>query len=94
MEIAEDALQGYRDDGIEVDTLDSELFTCLVCLMRQGSEAMELVRIARGKCGLDAWRRLCGRFEPTNPQANLLLLRKVLQPSRATTRTCVLELKN
>ena len=92
-EITEDTLQEYRDEGTDVDTLDNQLFTCLVCLTRQGSESMELVRNARGKSGLDAWRRLRGRYEPTNPQANLLLLRKVLQPTRATTGTFVLELE-
>ena len=92
-EITDEVLEEYRTEGTDVDTLDSQLFTCLVCLMRQGSESMELVRNARAKSGLDAWRRLCGRYEPTSPQANLLLLRKVLQPSRATTSTFVLELE-
>ena len=59
-ETTEDSFQDQRDEGIDVDTLDNQLFTCLVCLMRQGSESMELVRNARGKSGLDAWRRLCG----------------------------------
>ena len=77
-EITDEVLEEYRTEGTDVDTLDSQLFTCLVCLMRQGSESMELVRHARAKSGLDAWRRLRGRCEPTNPQANLLLLRKIL----------------
>ena len=92
-EITDEVLEEYRTEGTDVDMLDSQLFTCLVCLMRQGSESMELVRNARGKPGLDAWRRLCGRYEATNPQANLLLLRKVLQPARATTGTFVVELE-
>ena len=53
-EITDEVLEEYRTEGTDVDTLDSQLFTCLVCLMRQGSESMELVRNARARSALDA----------------------------------------
>ena len=56
-------------------------------------EARQRVDGVGAECSWEVRAGLCGRYEPTNPQANLLLLRKVLQPSRATTSTFVLELE-
>ena len=34
--------------------------------------------------GLDAWRRLCRTYEPQNKRTNIRLLRRILNPPRAT----------
>ena len=37
--------------------------------------------------GLDAWRRLCKRYDPNNPQSQDALLKKVMRPVQATLDT-------
>ena len=62
----------------------------LVSLCRD--EALTIVRNSAKGHGLDAWRRLCKEYEPTNDQANLRLLKKVLQPKQQnldTLRTAI-----
>ena len=78
-------------DGLELDhprtkvfEFNAQLYGVLVSLFEMNSEPMELVRNSARGMGLDAWRRLCGKYDPSNPQTNLILLKRVLNPPRST----------
>ena len=49
--------------------------------------AYDVVFNSRKKCGLDAWRRLCNTSEPQNNRTNIRLLRRLVNPNRATLST-------
>ena len=68
----------------QTQKMNSQLHIALVALTVQGSEAFDLVRNAVKGCGFDAWRRLTKKYDPNNPQRNMMLLKKVLQPQRAS----------
>ena len=69
----------------DIDAIDSHLRVALVSLTH--GTAYDIVFNSRKKCGLDAWRRLCGTYEPQNNRTNIRLLRRFLNPPRATMST-------
>ena len=69
----------------DIDAIDSHLHVALVSLTH--GMAYDIVFNSRKKCGLDAWRRLCGTYEPQNNRTNIRLLRRFLNPPRATMST-------
>ena len=69
----------------DIDAIDSHLHVALVSLTH--GTAYDIVFNSRKKCGLDAWRRLCGTYEPQNNRTNIRLLRRFLNPPRATMST-------
>ena len=69
----------------DIDAIDSHLHVALVSLTH--GMAYDIVFNLRKKCGLDAWRRLCGTYEPQNNRTNIRLLRRFLNPPRATMST-------
>ena len=69
----------------DIDAIDSHLHVALVSLTH--GTAYDIVFNSRKKWGLDAWRRLCGTYEPQNNRTNIRLLRRFLNPPRATMST-------
>ena len=59
--------------------LNQQLHVALVSLCRD--EALTVVRNSSKGQGLDSWRRLVKEYEPNTPQANLRMLKRVLQPT-------------
>ena len=53
-----------REDATK---LDNQLWVLLVSLCDQGIEALAIVKKSRKGSGLDAWRRLAARYDPSNP---------------------------
>ena len=53
---------------------------------------MEAVRNAERDNGLDAWRRLMRRYDPSNEHTNMALLRKVMHPPRSTTADLLVQI--
>ena len=87
----EDTIGQGALDSLELDhprtrvfKFNGQLYGVLVSLFEMNSEPMELVRNSARGMGLDAWRRLCGKYDPSNPQTNLVLLKRVLNPPRST----------
>ena len=70
------AHHGWRD----MESLSMQLHGDLVALMEEGSEGFEIVRNSSEEVGLDAWRRLNYRFDPTSPLRNLQMLEKLIAP--------------
>ena len=68
----------------DIDAIDSHLRVALASLTH--GTAYDIVFNSR-KCGLDAWRRLCGTYEPQSNCTNIRLLRRFLKPRRATMST-------
>ena len=68
--------------GTDVENFNKQLHVALVSLCKD--EALTLVRKCFRTSGLDAWRRLVKEYEPNTPQANLRLLRKILQSGQQT----------
>ena len=64
-----------------IEKLDAQLHVALVSLCRD--EALTVVKNSGKRQGLNAWRRLNSEYEPNNPQANLRLLKRILQPAGA-----------
>ena len=62
------------------DHVNRQLHVALVSLCRD--EAMTIVRNGLKGQGLDAWRKLTKEYDPVTPQANLRLLKRILQPSQ------------
>ncbi len=77
--------QGHDFDWPELGKINAQLQVALVSLCRD--EALTVVRNSERGQGLDAWRRLNREYEPNNPQANLRLLKKVLQPAQQSIDT-------
>jgi hypothetical protein len=73
------------DEWHDLERINAQLQVALVSLCRD--EALTVVRNSAKGQGLDAWRRLCREYEPTTDQANLRLLKKVLQPRQQTIDT-------
>ena len=69
----------------DIDAIDPHMHVALVSLAH--GMAYDIVFNSRKKCGLDAWRRLCGTYEPQNNRANVRLLRRFLNPPWATMST-------
>eukprot|EP00971_Amphidinium_carterae_P052761 1038970-Amphidinium_carterae.1 len=69
---------GQESWGVDATTVNRQLHVALVSLCKD--EALTVVRNSVQSSGLDAWRRLVKEYEPNTPQANLRLLRKILQP--------------
>ena len=69
-------------DGAKVN---AQLQVALVSLCKD--EALTVIKNSEKNQGLDAWRRLNREYEPNNPQANLRLLKKVLQPAQQSIDT-------
>ena len=67
-----------------IQKMSEQMFATLTSLMPTNSEALSIVKNSCKGVGLDAWRRLCKRYGPNNPQTNMHLLRKVLHPTRVT----------
>ncbi len=83
---AQDIEQQCQDvDWPELGKINAQLQVALVSLCRD--EALTVVRNSERGQGLDAWRRLNREYEPNNPQANLRLLKKVLQPAQQSIDT-------
>lgn len=91
-----DWARGKSDDPVEaddllnsaitdIDAIDSHLHVALVSLT--SGMPYDVVFNSRKKCGLDAWRRLCSTYEPQNNRTNIRLLRRILNPPRATIPT-------
>ena len=57
-----------------VTEFNHQLYGVLVSLFDLNSEPMEIVRNSAKSMGLDAWRRLASKYDPSNPQTNLVLL--------------------
>ena len=64
----------------DLSRINAQLQVALVSLCRD--EALTIVRNSAKGHGLDAWRRMCKEYEPTTDQANLRLLKRVLQPAQ------------
>ena len=79
------AQQGSDAQWPELGKINAQLQVALVSLCRD--EALTVVRNSERGQGLDAWRRLNREYEPNNPQANLRLLKKVLQPAQQSIDT-------
>ena len=73
-----DAAMLRQGGWAELPKINAQLQVALVSLCRD--EALTIVRNSNKGFGLDAWRRLCREYEPTTDQANLRLLKRVLQP--------------
>ena len=73
------------DEISDIDSIDAHLHVALVSLTN--GMAYDVVFNSRKKCGLDAWRRLCNTYEPQNNRTNIRLLRRLLNPARATLST-------
>ena len=76
-EVAQTTTDKSWDD---LSRIDAQLQVALVSLCRD--EALTIVRNSAKGHGLDAWRRMCKEYEPTTDQANLRLLKRVLQPAQ------------
>ena len=79
------AQQGSDAEWPELGKINAQLQVALVSLCRD--EALTVVRNSERGQGLDAWRRLNREYEPSNPQANLRLLKKALQPAQQSIDT-------
>lgn len=77
--IAERARQTQNPD---MRRINAQLHVALVSLCRD--EALTVVKNSEKSQGCDAWRRLHRAYEPNNPQANLRLLRKIIQPAQSS----------
>ena len=64
----------------DLDAKDAQLYAVLQTLCEK--EAFALVRGAGKGKGLEAWRRLCKRYDPTTGGRRRALLRSVLNPNR------------
>jgi len=64
----------------DILAFDRQLHVLLASLVDQASEAFHLVKGAEQDSGVDAWRRLVKRYDPSHPQANMVLLKRVLHP--------------
>ena len=73
------------DEISDIDSIDAHLHVALVSLTN--GMAYDVGFNSRKKCGLDAWRRLCDTYEPQNNRTNIRLLRRLLNPARATLST-------
>ena len=71
---------GIQENWTDLDKINAQLQVALVSLCKD--ESLTVVRNSERDMGLDAWRRLHREHEPNNPQANLRLLKKVLQPAQ------------
>ena len=54
-----------------IGEFNAQLYGVLVSLLDLGSERMEIVCNNVKGMGLVAWRRLCTKYDPSNPQTNL-----------------------
>ena len=64
----------------DLESKDAQLYAVLQTLCEK--EAFTLVRSAGKGKGLEAWRRLCKRFDPSTGGRRRALLRSVLNPNR------------
>ena len=64
----------------DLESKDAQLYAVLQTLCEK--EAFTLVRSAGKGKGLEAWRRLCKRFDPSTGGRRRALLRSVLSPNR------------
>ena len=64
----------------DIDAKDAQLYAVLQTLCEK--EAFTLVRSAGKGHGLEAWRRLCKRFDPSTGGRRRALLKGVLSPNR------------
>ena len=69
----------------DIDAINAHLHVALVSLT--SGMPYDVVFKSQKKCGLDAWRRLCSTYEPQNNRTNCRLLRRILNPPRATIPT-------
>ena len=66
----------------DLKKLSEQIFVTLSSLMPVNSESMGIVRNSVKGVALDAWRRLCRRYDPNNPQVNMKILKTVLHPTQ------------
>ena len=76
---AEVEAKSLEDGWKDLGRIDAQLHVALVSLCRD--EALTVVKNSGRHAGLNAWRRLNAEYEPNNPQANLRLLKRILQPA-------------
>ena len=69
----------------DINSIDAHLHVALVSLTN--GMAYDVVFNSRKRCGLDARRRFCNTYEPQNNRTNIRLLRRLLNPARATLST-------
>ena len=81
-EVTVESVVELTETKTDAARLDQQLWVLLVALCEQGTEALAIVKNSRKGSGLDAWRRLAARYDPSNPQVHRQLLRKVLYPRR------------
>ena len=74
------ANQAEATQNPDMQRINAQLHVALVSLCRD--EALTVVKNSEKSQGCDAWRRLNRAYEPNNPQANLRLLRQIIQPSQ------------
>ena len=67
-----------------VQKISDQLFVTLSSLMPVSSECISIVKNSTKNVGLDAWRRLCKRYDPNNPQVNMHLLKTILHPTKVS----------
>ena len=81
-EITESGLEVDYDEGAEL--VSAQARQALISLTE--GEALEIVKnTSRGShFGLEAMRRLLCKYDPQNPQANSVLLKKALHPSQCS----------
>ena len=60
-----------------LNRINAQLHVALLSVFRD--DALTVIRNSLKGQGLDAWKRLCGEYQPSNEQSNLRLLRRVLQ---------------
>ena len=71
----------FQEDGEaneEIIELDNQLYTVLLGLV--DGEGFDLIINSQPRSGLEAWRRLAHRFDPTTAGRRRNLLKNVLQP--------------
>ena len=71
----------------QIKRASSQLFAVLVSLVTPGTDGLELVRNVTKGNGMDAWRKLTKRYDPSGPTSRLALLKEILQPPKAPMAT-------
>ena len=68
----------------QAEKLSRHLYQALVGLCAMESEPLEIVQNSNKNNGLDAWRRLCFKYDPNNEHTSMALLKKIMHPERVS----------
>ena len=66
----------------DLKKLSEQIFVTLSSLMPVSSGSMGIARNSVKCVGLDAWSKFCRRYDPSNPQVNVKILKTVLHPTQ------------